>query len=833
MASRRVLLLVGPCRVDGGDGASTGDLGSLGDVDKARQTRRTSIVFYARKRAPPTRSDPPHPSPHPIQPQATLHEEYTSKRLVEALDRAREACVSSGSDAGWGDVGLGAPPAKFACCSWWPDVGAIEDPDGTRSDQRWIEGTRIGDAIETMATKASKCTRDTDDDDDELTATTHAEASSRALKLIKEEPSGYTDVVWITAGVRSDTGITGSQRSAGGGENVGEWPGEAVAAWGVLRSARAAGAKCSVVALAPKRTSTKIPSMISAVAARAGLEASLFRGGSTASASMLGIDPGLRWRGSLLVPSAAGGRRDATALPGVSLSARGSGAPSTSQPSTSRRVEGDMLLLEVVRLEVIPPTHLSSRPALRFTAEDGAGAADEEGRRAAAARDGVLRAWTSVVESVPPARAPAFIVRISLGKSAAAGKAPASPLAPAAPHANGPVLMLYADGSGGFLATALASFQTLLGRALVQASACSVDFSKFESADATNTSVEVSEMTTTSNGSGGRKRARAAKGGKGAKKKGGSRLDDENDSAATRADLGEEALKAVAMMDVNMSLPTALMAGAAGATDDETTTKGRSRRRSVRLSQDTSPAPTPSSKSARRSGGDVAKGYGADGGMQPPPIHQMLDVLMQRHEADNTADDEYPFLTGVLLRTVADVAAGNDILPWALRTASNLASTEGGEDGKGDADGEGREVALADSGGERPSKSGTSSHQHIDFAVAADDTDLLEKMRQKDRRERTKMALAPKKGTFAMTGKRGAAILAAAGGRGGRDQTAQRRRDQPNLPEREPSESAAGANNRVAAGTAAAAVAKTCPTCNIELAPIPGMKHCYGCGGPL
>jgi hypothetical protein len=80
-----------------------------------------------------------------------------------------------------------------------------------------------------MATKASKCTRDTNDDDDELTATTHAEAASRALRLIKAEPSGYTDVVWITAGVRSDTGITGSQRSAGGGENVGEWPGEAVA----------------------------------------------------------------------------------------------------------------------------------------------------------------------------------------------------------------------------------------------------------------------------------------------------------------------------------------------------------------------------------------------------------------------------------------------------------------------------------------------------------------------------------------------------------------------------------------------------------------------------
>ena len=43
MASRRVLLLVGPCRVDGGDGASTGDLGSLGDVDKARRTCRTTV----------------------------------------------------------------------------------------------------------------------------------------------------------------------------------------------------------------------------------------------------------------------------------------------------------------------------------------------------------------------------------------------------------------------------------------------------------------------------------------------------------------------------------------------------------------------------------------------------------------------------------------------------------------------------------------------------------------------------------------------------------------------------------------------------------------------
>ena len=121
----------------------------------------------------------------------------------------REACASSGDDGGWADVGLGAPSTKFACCSWWPDVGAIGLADGARSDQRWIEGTSVGDALETMAAKASKCTRDTDDEDDELTATTPAEAAARALELIRQSGARagrgcYVDVVWITAGVGSD-----------------------------------------------------------------------------------------------------------------------------------------------------------------------------------------------------------------------------------------------------------------------------------------------------------------------------------------------------------------------------------------------------------------------------------------------------------------------------------------------------------------------------------------------------------------------------------------------------------------------------------------------------
>ena len=72
-----------------------------------------------------------------------------------------------------------------------------------------------------------------------------------------------------------------------------------------------------------------------------------------------------------------GGGDGPAALTGLSLSApRRSIVRADSQPATSgrRRVDGDMVLLEVVRLEVVPPTHLSSRPALRFDADDSPGA---------------------------------------------------------------------------------------------------------------------------------------------------------------------------------------------------------------------------------------------------------------------------------------------------------------------------------------------------------------------------------------------------------------------------------------------------------------------------
>ena len=843
----------------------------------------------------------------------------------------REACASSGDDGGWADVGLGAPSTKFACCSWWPDVGAIGLADGARSDQRWIEGTSVGDALETMAAKASKCTRDTDDEDDELTATTPAEAAARALELIRQssEPAGrgcYVDVVWITAGVGSDrseaTSTGGANESVGGGGGGGGerwWPGEAVAAWGVLRAAKAAGARCAVVALAPVTRnsagdSRTMPATIRAVAARTGAEASLFRGGKSSGGgggAGVGLDPGLRWRGSMLVPSS--NSTTPTTLTGFSLSAPGSRsrsipvrADADSQPASERRrVDGDMVLLEVVRLEVIPPTHLSSRPALRFFAASDEPKAEAEAEAeaatgAGAAAGGVMRAWTSVVESVPPARAPAFIVRISLGDGSVGTTTKTNKTTtkttggkpPPAPHGSGPVLMIYADGSGGFLASALASFPALLRRALVRVSAQREADDSFSlgatpernrgtgegvSKAATSAGAGASEMTTES---GGGKRLRSSRSGRSSRKTTttgdgaggrGRRGEDEDDSAATRADLGEEALKAVAMMDVNASLNTALDLATVHATNATKETsffgEGKRRRRSVRLSQGASrSAGTHSSVGVAHQPG-VRRAYGAEGGVAPPPVHRMLDVLVQRQEAasddaaaqlcpDDDSYDDVPFLTGVLLKTAADVAAGDDVLRWALRAAGELAASE--ENGEG-CDGEGREIAVADSGGfqEAPSKSGASSHQHVDLALGgagADDDDdnagggrptPSERARQKDRRERTRTALAPgKKGNLAsISGKRGAAILAAAGGGGGgggggRGQATRGRRQhqpqtqQPQQPEREPSESAAGAG-RVAAGTAAAAVAKKCPACDIDLAPIPGMKHCYGCGGPL
>ena len=411
--------------------------------------------------------------------------------------------------------------------------------------------------------------------------------------------------------------------------------------------------------------------------------------------------------------------------------------------------------------------------------------------------------------------------------------------------------MIYADGRGGFLASALASFPALLRRALVRVRAQRAAEDSFSlgatsernrsgdgvSKATTSAGAGASEMTTTS---GGGKRVRSA-GRSSRKTTTGRRGEDEDDSAATRADVGEEALKAVAMMDVNASLGAALDL-ASDRTDlaKETARGSKRRRRSVRLSQGASPAGTHSSVGVTQ---PPRRAYGAEGGAAAPPIHRMLDVLVQRQEAsDNNAcpdDDDVPFLTGVLLRTAADVAAGDDVLRWALRAAGELAASEenGEGDGEGDAregDGKGREIAVADSGGEIfPSKSGASSHRHVDLALGGagvDDDGVRaptpsEKARQRpDRRERTRTALAPGKKT---------ASISRRVGRLGADASSRRRTAAAAAAAGEGTQRVRGGRRSRRGWNGGGGCCEECPSCDIDLAPIPGMKHCYGCGGPL
>ena len=132
------------------------------------------------------------------------------------------------------------------------------------------------------------------------------------------------------------------------------------------------------------------------------------------------------------------------------------------------------------------------------------------------------------------------------------------------------------------------------------------------------------------------------------------------------------------MMDVNASLGAALDL-ASDRTDlaKETARGSKRRRRSVRLSQGASPAGTHSSVGVTQP--PQRRVYGADGGAAPPPIHRMLDVLVRRQEASDVVacpeDDDVPFLTGVLLRTAADVAAGDAVLRWAFPAAGALAAS--------------------------------------------------------------------------------------------------------------------------------------------------------------
>ena len=245
MAERRVLALLGPCRVNGvGGGVSSEDLQWLHVED-----------FDA------------------------LHDDFTSVALVAALGRLRDAVVAAShaaADAAWSPLGLSAPSARFACCSWWPDLplpsvaipapaptakakrrsGGMPSPvDRASPDQRWLDPARAENAFALLSSAAERVVVD-----GPYEVLTPAKAAARAVALLDAAPenalaNANTDVAWIVAGVDG----------SGGGSGGGVWPPEAVAAHGVLLAARRAGARAVVVVLTPpptrpdEETTTRVP----------------------------------------------------------------------------------------------------------------------------------------------------------------------------------------------------------------------------------------------------------------------------------------------------------------------------------------------------------------------------------------------------------------------------------------------------------------------------------------------------------------------------------------------------------------------------------------------
>ena len=882
--------------------------------------------------------------------QASLHREYTSKSLVSALVQVRAACVAasrdSGGEAGWRELGLHVPVPSFACCSWWPGVGAGEEREDTprlttavtaatttsatvggqlrrrvsdgggsstllraaaaaasaapladlakddhqrqpQGQPRWLDAVRAAEIISGMATAAarsvdtdagvgSSTTRTTTT----KTASTPAGAAIRALALL-QMPLGdgdrdrggggdrsrgrsggvgeLLDAVWITAGI-STLGGGGGEGEGGGGE----WPPEAVAAFGTLKAAQDAGARVSIVLLLPSpphrikngTNSTRkcegsggavdLPPIIAAVASRLGAPVRFLSSGSSSfSGSGPGgantqtrpiVDAGLRWRGNLIVPVTAPevaeiydrGRATAAAaarilLPDVYLSSgfrdygskeetvsgdgnrvreeRGGEAPASTSASTSTststlslRAGSDMLLLEVVRLEMVPPSHMSPRVPLHFAAGEGKGSVGigdsggdddrgggkrggygwcgegndggggrESGRRGRDIRDGFLAAWSALTKVVPPKRGPAFIVRIAfptLSAGAGAGVRSGWQLSPPPlPHETGPLLLIFADGDGGFVAAALASAPLLLHRALAHSQGLAARMAAAEGA--TRASGGTLELTAS-----GRKLTpsvakKSSHGGRSHKRK----VDDgdtdvevnnEQEREAEEAKEEEEgalcggldgdedseardkALRSVMGMEVLPSTSAAVAAGAGdrGAGAVAAAKRRIARRSNLRLAQDgSSPAVVvlpasspPSSNDARQgersasatpaSGGGGGRrgsgggsedgpftGYGASRTL-PLPIEHVINALVDQQEADddedkaaaaasaaagesfgagdalplsqrsdrNTADQ--PFFTGVLLRAVADLATGREVIGSAIQSASAAAAAD-------------------------------------------------------------------------------------------------------------------------------------------------------------
>ena len=187
MAERRVLALLGPCRVNGvGGGVSSEDLQWLHVED-----------FDA------------------------FHDDFTSVALVAALGRLRDAVVAAShaaADAAWSPLGLSAPSARFACCSWWPDLplpsvaipapaptakakrrsGGMPSPvDRASPDQRWLDPARAENAFALLSSAAERVVVD-----GPYEVLTPAKAAARAVALLdaarKRAANANTDVAGLS-----------------------------------------------------------------------------------------------------------------------------------------------------------------------------------------------------------------------------------------------------------------------------------------------------------------------------------------------------------------------------------------------------------------------------------------------------------------------------------------------------------------------------------------------------------------------------------------------------------------------------------------------------------
>ena len=383
---------------------------------------------------------------------------------------------------------------------------------------------------------------------------------------------------------------------------------------------------------------------------------------------------------------------------------------------------------------------------------------------------------------------------------------------PPPPHDRGALLLIRADGEGGFEARAFASVPTLLRRAasIARAAAPSVSVLDDEvTADGGGAATPASVAST------GRKRKRARRGGGDSRGDGETRTSgeadagrrerpglDSEDDATESAETTELALKSVAVMDVNPSLAHALGAARGdGNGDDDGDEDGEKDAMGAATAANEGAPGTPSSA---KNGAAiwipttrVEPARCSSGRERHPPFTRVLDALVRRREAEEArvaacpfgppssqpvADDipDRPFLTDALLRAARDVAAGRDVVRAAVRDArEEETSAERDAANAERAAGSDENVAagpdalaIARDASRSRSKSGASPSREIpavgppmDWAAAERELQERVQRERRERRERQRMTMAPRH--VPARRRTGNTILAAATGRGG------------------------------------------------------------------